>query len=454
MANKIDIEDIKKEFIDLFNENSLQNGIPDYYKNIKQEGIKNFELHGIPGKKNEDYKYLNIQDLFNTKYQKSFKKKNGNIDLEEIFKCDVPDLDTKVLLLLNGFYYDKEEELTITEDGVIMGSLLAASKKYPEIVSKHIGKYAKLDKNGLIGLNSAFATDGIFVYVPKNTVLKKPIQVVNLLLDEIDIMTQHRSLIVVEENAQASVVICDHTLSPNRYLTNSVLEVFVNKNGILDLSRLQNEHNGSVQLTHTFVHQEKDSKTNTNIFSLHGGIIRNNVYVTMNDEGCESNTYGLYLSDRTQHIDNFVFVDHAKPNCLSNQLFKGVLDDMATGAFNGKILVQKDAQHTQAFQANNNIILTDDADINTKPQLEIYADDVKCSHGATVGQLDTEALFYMQSRGIGEKEARMLLMNAFVGEVIDHIAIEALKERIQAMVEKRLNGELSRCNNCVMHCCN
>lgn len=454
MAHKLEIEEIKKEFIDLFAESNIQNGTPDFIKNLKLEGLKNFELYGIPGKKNEDYKYLNIQDLFNTKYQKSFKKKEISIILEEIFKCDVPDLDTKVLLLLNGFFYDKDGDLIITKEGVIMGSLLAATKKYPEIVSKHLGKYAKLDKNGLIGLNSAFATDGIFIYVPKNTILEKPIQVVNLLLDENDIMTQHRSLIVVEENAQASVVICDHTLSPNRYLTNSVLEVFVNKNGIIDLSRLQNEHNGSVQLTNTFVHQEKDSRANTNIFSLHGGIIRNNVHILMNDEGCESNAFGLYLSDRTQHIDNYVYIDHAKPNCTSNQLFKGVLDDMATGAFNGKILVRKDAQHTRAFQANNNIILTDDADINTKPQLEIYADDVKCSHGATVGQLDTEAMFYLQARGIGEKDARMLLMNAFVGEVINNIAIVALKDRIQEMVEKRLKGELSRCNNCVMHCCN
>jgi Fe-S cluster assembly protein SufD len=186
---------------------------------------------------------------------------------------------------------------------------------------------------------------------------------------------------------------------------------------------------------------------------LHGGLIRNNINVLLNDEGCENNTYGLYLTDKSQHIDNYVFIDHAKPNCISRQLFKGVLDDIATGAFNGKILVRKDAQQTLAYQANNTILLTDDADFNTKPQLEIYADDVKCSHGATVGQLDKDALFYLRSRGINKKEAKLLLMYAFTHDVIHKIQVPALQERIQDLVDKRLRGELSRCNNCQMHCC-
>jgi len=454
MAEKLDIQTVKEEFLDLYQRQIASNSIPDYVRELREKGMENFKEFGLPGRKNEDYKYTNVQNIFNTEYQKEVKARDINIELEDIFKCDVPEINTNVLLLLNGFYYAKQEELIELPEGVIMGSLAAASKKYPEIVSEHLGKYAKMDKNGLVGLNSAFANDGTYIYVPKNAVLKQPIQVVNILLDDKDLMTQHRNLIVVEENAEASVVICDHTLSPNRYCTNSVLEVFANKNAKVDLSRIQNEHNGSTQLTNTFIHQERDSRVTTNIVTLHGGVIRNNIDVKMNGEGCESNTYGLYLSDRTQHIDNFVNVDHAYPNCNSNQLFKGVLDDMATGAFSGRIYVAPDAQNTLAFQANNNILLTDDAKMHTKPQLEIYADDVKCSHGATVGQLDENAFFYMRARGIGEREARMLLMYAFVDEVVNHIAIEPLRERIQDLVEKRLRGELSRCNNCVMHCCN
>ncbi len=271
-------------------------------------------------------------------------------------------------------------------------------------------------------------------------------------MDEQDGMTQHRNLFILEENSEAEVIVCDHTLSTSNFLTNSVSEFFIDKNAHFDFVRIQNEHNGSKQVSHLFFHQERDSRVTANTISLHGGLIRNNVYARLDDEGCENNTYGLYLTDKGQHIDNFVFMDHAKPHCLSNQLFKGVLDDFATGAFNGKVLVRQDAQKTEAYQANNNILLTDDADMNTKPQLEIYADDVKCSHGATVGQLDESALFYLRSRGIEKREARLLLMYAFAHEVIDKIKVLPLQERIHELVAKRLRGELSRCNFCQMNC--
>jgi len=215
---------------------------------------------------------------------------------------------------------------------------------------------------------------------------------------------------------------------------------------------MQNENSLSSQITHAFIHQEESSKVTSNTISLHGGLIRNNFFVRLNGTGCESNLYGLFLGDDNQHIANFTLIHHAMPQCTSNQLFKGILDDNATGSFNGKIYVSRDAQKTLAYQKNNNILLSPAARMNTKPHLEIYADDVKCSHGATVGRLDTEAMFYLRSRGIGEKEARQLLMYAFADEIISKISVSILRERIIGLVDKRLRGELARCNNCDVRC--
>ena len=446
--------DIKRKFLDIYQENiqDIKNGSPDYMNDIRDVAIEKFNEMGIPDKKNEKYKYTDLQREFDNGYKMYLSPKNIQFDVADIFTCDVPDLNTKVILLLNGWYYDRENLIQELPGGAIIGSFQKAAELYPELVKKHYSKYASLEE-GAVAMNTAFAKDGIFMYVPKGVVIEKPIQIINILMDEEEGFTQHRNLFIMEENSQASVVICDHTLSKPNFLTNSVTEVFVDKNASLDYSRMQNEHNGSKQVSHLYINQERDSRVNTNTISLHGGLIRNNVHVLLNGEGCDNNTLGLYLTDKGQHIDNYIYMDHAYPNCTSNQLFKGVLDDFATGAFNGKVLVRQDAQKTQAFQANNNILLTDDADINTKPQLEIYADDVKCSHGATVGQLDEDALFYLRARGIQKKEAKLLLMYAFAHDVISKIKIPALQERIQDLVDKRLRGELSRCNACQMHCC-
>jgi Fe-S cluster assembly protein SufD len=276
--------------------------------------------------------------------------------------------------------------------------------------------------------------------------------VVNLLFSKTNTRVNQRNLFVIGKNAEARVIICDHALSDYRYFTNSVTEIMVDENAYMDYIKVQNEHNFATNISSLYATQEKDSRFNTNIITLHGGMVRNNVNVLLNGEGCENNASGLYLVDKGQHVDNYTYIDHAKPNCMSNQMYKGVLDDFATGAFNGRIRVKPDAQKTKAFQANNNILLTDDAEMNTKPQLEIYADDVKCSHGATVGQLDEDALFYLRARGIEEREARLMLMFAFAHEIIARIEVEPLRDRIDNLIDKRLRGELSRCQNCAMNC--
>jgi Fe-S cluster assembly protein SufD len=445
---------IKNSFIDLFNQHKdeLEKGLPDFINNKRPEALEAFKKLGIPTKKQEKYKYTDLSPSFEKNYRQYFKPKTIDFDINEIFRCDVPSLESKVILLLNGWYYDREQALYESKEGIIYGSLYEAANKYPEIVKKYYGQIANAREDSLTALNTAFAQDGFFLYIPENAVLEEPVQLINLLMDEEPGMTQHRNLIIAEENSDAKMIICDHTLSKQHFLTNSVTEVHVDKNATMDIVRVQNEHNGATQLSGLYAKQEKSSNFSVNTISLHGGVIRNDYNILLNGEGCDSNALGLYLTDRGQHIDSYVHIDHKEPHSVSNQLFKGVLDDFATGAFNGRILVRQDAQKTAAYQSNNNILLTDDATMNAKPQLEIYADDVKCSHGATVGQLDEEGLFYLRSRGINYKEAQLLLMYAFAHEVIDKIKVKPLKDRIHGLVEKRLRGELSRCNYCEMKC--
>jgi Fe-S cluster assembly protein SufD len=442
-------------FKDLYKANldQLRVGYPDYVNAVRENAMRNFELLGIPNKKVEKYKYTNLEPFFSKTFNYHFSPKTITFNFDDVFRCDVPDLDTNVITLLNGFFYESQNNVKNLAKGVIVCSFQKASREYPEIIEKHYSKYAGIQNDGLVALNTAFVSDGVFIYVPKNVIIDKPIQIINLLLSQEEIMVQHRNLFVIEENAQANFVICDHTLSPHTYLTNSVTEVYAGPNAQFDLSRMQNEHNGSTQVTNTYVHQMADSKVRTNTITLHGGVVRNNHNVDLTGPGAENEAFGLYLTDHGQHVDNYVNINHLAPNCISTQLYKGVLDDFSYGAFNGRIYVDRVAQKTLAYQTNRNLLLTDDAKANSKPQLEIFADDVKCSHGATVGQLDQDAMFYMRSRGIQDDEARMLLMNAFTNEVTHQIKIPALRERIEGLVDKRLRGEMSRCNNCALHCC-
>lgn len=448
------VSEVTGRYIKLYDENiaKVMDSSSDHLNSFRQKALEKFAGLGIPTKKNEAYKYTNLDIFFNHDYENYFMPVPSDFLKAEKFRCEVTDLDTHGIVLLNGFYPTLNEKLRQLPSGVWIGSLNEAALRFPEIFEKHFGKYAKSETDGLIHLNTAMASGGVFVYIPEGVTLSKPVQVVNLVQSDNDMFNQHRNLIVAEKNSNFSIIICDHTLSPQKFLTNAVTEVFVGENAHFDIIRVQNEHNNACKITNTFIHQERNSVTSSNNITLHGGLIRNSTYHYLGGEGAESHSYGLFLADKWQHIDNFVNVDHAFPHCTSNQLFKGVLDDMSTGAFNGRIYVHPDAQGTLAYQKNNNILLTDDAKMDTKPQLEIYADDVKCSHGATIGQLDNDALFYLQSRGINKREARLMLMFGFAHEVIQNIKIEPLRERMDNLVMQRLKGELSRCASCMVKC--
>ncbi len=430
----------------------INEGSAPFFNTFREEAMKKFILAGVPTRKNEAYRYTNLDSFFKSEYKGYFLPETADFSVAEEFRCDVEELDAHGLVLLNGFYPTLESGLKQINGGIWVGSINEAAKKFPKEVESHYNRYASQSDDSLVSLNTGMASDGVFMLIPKNTKPEKPIQVVNLVHSTEDIFVQHRNLIVVEDGADVTLIICDHTLSPQKFLTNAVTEVYVGKNARFEIIRVQNEHNNAGKLTHTFIHQERDSVASSNNITLHGGLVRNSTHHFLMGENAECNSLGLYLADKFQHVDNYVNVIHHAPNCRSNQLFKGVLDDMATGAFNGRILVKEGAQKTLAYQSNNSILLTDDAKMDSKPQLEIFADDVKCSHGATVGQLDDNALFYLRSRGIDEREARLMLMFGFAHEVIQTIRIKALQERMDNLVMQRLQGELSRCASCTIKC--
>lgn len=419
---------------------------------IRQEALQKFKEIGFPHKKMEKWRNTDLTEALQFQYKlwtKEFKPEQIEND---IFQCDIHDLDAFTINLYRGRYVYKDKAIFTMPNGTIVGSMAAAFESYPELVEKHFGKYLNESDKPFDLLNTALFLDGLFIYVPKNVKLDQPIQLINAVGREENAFVQNRNLIILEEGADLTLIHCDDSYDYKRSFTNSVSEVYIGDNAHLDHYKLQNINNNSFLVNSDYFHQGRSSRLSTNRMILNGGLIRNEVYNKLNGEGAESYILGLYLADEHQYIDNQVFVDHAFPNCVSNELFKGIVDDYAHAVFNGHILVRKDAQKTLAYQNNNNIILTDKAKINSMPFLEIYADDVKCSHGATIGQLDEDSLFYIRQRGIGIDNARMLLMYAFAAEVINYIKIESLQTRIDDMVKKRLRGELSICDQCVLQC--
>ncbi|HJX71634.1 MAG TPA: Fe-S cluster assembly protein SufD [Bacteroidales bacterium] len=453
MAEKTTIEQLKEKLVRLYQDNktSIDANVGEGIKSIRSKALADFEKLGIPTRKVEAYRYTNLEKVLTENYNAEFSAELFKIDLKEVFKCEIPELDTYVVLVLNGFYYH-DNKITGLPEGVIITSLAQASVSYPEIFNAHYGKYVNTGEDSLAALNSFFAQDGVFIYIPEHVKIDKPVQIINLCFSFKNLRVTGRNLIVAEKGSELQVIVCDHTLCRRKYLSNSLTEIFAGAKTKIEYSKVQNENNLSAQLSNVYFHQEEDSQVVSNIVSLHGGFIRNNIFVNLSGERAENHMYGLFIGDSNQHISNYTNVNHAKPGCHSNQLFKGILNENATGAFNGKIYVSRDAQKTLAYQKNNNILLSPSAKMNSKPQLEIYADDVKCSHGATVGQLDEDALFYLRSRGIREAEARYLLMYAFANGVISNIGTRHLRDRIIDLVDKRLRGELSKCNECEIHC--
>jgi len=444
----------KEKIIKDFEENKylLFDNISKDIQSAKEQAFKNFLKQGMPNTKSENWRFTDISKILLNNYEHCWVPSSENIDIEKLFQCDLPEMDTYTVIQYNGWFLSRTSDLNVLDNGTIIGSLHKAMQKYPEIFEKHFGRYTDCEKNPLEALNTAFSLDGVFIYVPDNVTLEKPIQIINIINTEVNTIVQPRNLFIAGKNSKLTLVHCDHSLIHKLSFINSVTEIFIDDNAFVDHYKMQNKDADSALFTTINAHIEKNARLSTNTVVLNGGLIRNNIKVKLNGQNAEADLKGLYLVDKKQHVDNQIFVEHAASHCYSNQLYKGIIDDEARAVFNGRILVQKDSQKTNAYQANNNILLTDNAQVNSQPQLEIYADDVKCSHGSTVGQLDPEAMFYLRSRGICEHSARMLLMYAFASDVVDKIAIEPLRNRMDNLVSKRLKGELSICDQCMLHC--
>ncbi|MDE6348253.1 MAG: Fe-S cluster assembly protein SufD [Bacteroides sp.] len=442
----------EQQYIDLFSQTEAMicRHSAEVLNAPRAAAFADFERLGFPTRKQERYKYTDISKFFEPDYGLNLNRLEIPVNPHEVFKCDVPNMSTALYFVVNDAFCGSALPKSHLPEGVIFGSLKEAAEKNPEWVKKYYGKLADTAKDGVTAFNTAFVQDGVFFYVPRNVVVEKPIQLVNILRGDVDFMANRRVLVVLEEGAQARFLVCDHAMDSVNFLATQVVEVFVGENASFDLYELEETHTSTVRISNMYVKQEANSRVLLNGMTLHNGTTRNTTHVTFAGEHAELNLCGMAIADKNQHVDNHTTIDHAVPNCTSNELYKYVLDDQAVGAFSGLVLVRPGAQHTNSQQTNRNLCATREARMYTQPQLEIYADDVKCSHGATVGQLDESALFYMRQRGIPLHEARLLLMFAFVNEVVDTIRLDALKDRLHLLVEKRFRGELNKCKGCAM----
>ena len=415
---------------------------------LREQAYEDFRRLGFPSQKVERYKYTDVAAAFAPNYGLNLRHIDIPVSPYDVFRCDVPNLSTSLYFVVNDRFYDKALPKTSLPEGVEVMSLAEAAAKNPHFIGEYYGRLARSSKDGLNALNTMLCQDGLYIHVPKNTIVERPIQIINILRADVDLMVNRRVLIVLEEGAAAKILFCDHAIDDHQFLATQVSEVYVGENAHLELYELEETHVRSHRFANMYVDQQRSSVGTIDSLTLHNGLTRNRTDVTLSGEYAETRMYGCVIADKQQHVDNNTLIDHRVPNCQSTELYKYVLDGEAVGAFAGRVLVREGAQKTVSQETNANLCATDTARMYTQPMLEIYADDVKCSHGSTVGQLNDEALFYMRQRGIPESEARLLLKFAFAGEVLDSIKMEPLRDRLHYLVEKRFRGELSKCEGC------
>lgn len=415
---------------------------------LRDRAFLDFKAKGFPTRKEERYKYTDIPRLFEPDYGLNLNRLDIPVNPYDAFKCDVPNLSTSLYFVVNDSFYTQQLPQARLPEGVIVDSLSRIATEQPELVSRYYGRLARTDSDGIVALNTMLAQDGLFIYVPKNVKVDRTIQVLNILRSDVDLMVNRRVLIIMEQGAEAKFLFCDHAADNRRFLATQVIEAFVGVNASLDLYCLEETHLLNTRTSNVYIEQQADSRVNHNVITLHNGVTCNRLDLVFKGDGAECRCNGCVIADKDQRVDNNTLIDHQAGHCTSNELYKYVLDGEAVGAFAGKVLVRHGAQKTVSQETNQNLCATKRARMFTQPMLEIYADDVKCAHGSTVGQLNDAALFYMRQRGINLKEAKLLLEFAFVNEVIDNIQLEPLKDRLHYLVEKRFRGELNKCDGC------
>ena len=421
--------------------NQLQSANADgILSNIRKEGFKSFNKNGIPTLRNEEWRFTNVSNLFRKEY--NLPKDNLEINTSDIDSIRLPGYaNANELVFVNGRYIPELSVIRSSEkECIIMPLENAVKNEYKNLVNEHLGKSSLVIKDGIHALNTSFIYGGVFIHVNKNQVLEHPVYLYHLSDTRNNhTLAQPRSLVYVDQSAKLQLIESFATIGTMDSFTNGVTEIVVNTNAIVEYYKIQNDVVNASQVTTTHIRQVGKSYAHGVTISLNGGLIRNNMNIVMEAEGNEAHLYGLYLLKGKTHVDNHTLVDNTKPNCFSNEFYKGILDDSSSGVFSGKIFVRPDAQKTNAYQSNKNILLSDDATINTKPQLEIFADDVKCSHGCTVGQLDEEALFYLRTRGISKEHAQSMLLSAFAEDVVMQIKLEPLRNYVDKLIIDRLS---------------
>ena len=431
---------LKEKLLSSFLAFENEKDVDAYVHGIRTKAIKNFEQEGFPTKKLENWKYTSLKKTLQHDY-KLFPSKSQTLEFKDIESFLINDIESYKIIFVDGKYCSHLSETT--HDGMdicILSSALTQSK-YDLVIENYFNKISKND--GITSLNTAFSSEGSYIHIPKNIQVDKPIQIIYFSTGKDEsVFYQPRNLIVVDENSQVEIIEKYHSLNENNVLVNTVTEIYADKKSIVKHYKIQNDNNTSSLIDNTFVSQEHSSSYNLHTFSFGGELVRNNLNIFQNDERIESSIKGITIIDENQHVDHNTLIHHRKPNCNSYQDYKGIFGGKSVGVFNGRVLVEKEAQKTNAFQANNNVLVSDKAVINTKPQLEIFADDVKCSHGCTVGQLDKNALFYLRSRGIPEKEATALMMYGFANKVLTSVGIPEIKARINRIIAEKLGVQI------------
>lgn len=407
-----------------------------------------YNAKGLPSQKVEQYKYTDVCEAFAPDYGLNIRRVEFPVNPYEVFRCNVPNMSTSLYFVENDSFCEKHVPRAPLPEGVFIGSLANFAKTHAQVAETCYGAAANVKKDAITALNTMFAQDCLVVYVPQGVEVERTVQVINILRSDVDLMANRRVLVIAEEGARISLLFCDHDADDRNFLTTEVVEVFAGKNSQVQLYTLEQTLLKNKRFSNCYVKQQEGSKVLINNMTLHGGLTRNKLEVSLEGTGAEIDAYGFALADGAQHVDTNALIDHKVGECRSNVLYKYVVDGESVGAFAGKVLVREGAEKTESQETNANLCVSSTARMFSQPMLEIYADDVKCNHGSTVGQLDDAAMFYMQQRGVSEKEARLLLEYAFVDEVLAHISLPPLKDRIARLVEKRFRGEITACTNC------
>lgn len=441
-----------KQYIDLFNDNRgiIEQNAPALLNSRRDAALEALDGASLPRKSDEGYEKTSVDEMFAPDYGVNIARVDIPVDVAATFKCDVPGVSTLLGVVVNDRFVPSRRLATGLPDGVIFTSLREAAGKYPDIVARHYGSIAPID-NPAVALNTLLLQDGVFIYIPRGVELEKPLQLVNIFSSPTPLMAARRILVVAEENSMARLLVCDHTQgNETRFLSSQIIEIALAAGARFEMCDIEESSLLTSRHSRLYASQQQESALTLNSTTLTCGNTRNDFSIDINGDRCETRLAGMVIGDRSMHIDNNSVVTHNAPRCHSNQLFKYVLDNDSTGAFEGAIIVTPKAPFTEAYQSNRNLLASESARMHSKPQLEIYNDEVKCSHGATTGQLDQDALFYMQTRGIPEQEARTMLMQAFMVDVIDTVTIPGLHDRLLRLVDKRFSGETGcdTCNTC------